>query len=220
MLNYVRYKVESVFLLLLLLPATGLFAEAPTLESVAKNLAQNNITRGDFVLTRTSAKTNKSLKSSGRWTIAPDHGIIWDTQKPVKTTQVVTTDFMVLQNARGQKKQISGEANAIYSQMATLTSSLFTDKLDTVRTAADINFSYDTNSAVWTIELFPKDESIKQALEKIIVTGYSDNSPAPSTKVLTMTMRMKNGDSTEYQLSNHETGGQLTKEELELLGGK
>lgn len=207
------YKLEGIFMkknFLILLAAVftnAIFAQT-NLQQVSDALSKNKITRGEFSLERFSAKANRALKSSGNFTIASEHGMIYFTQNPIKTTQAVTKNFMLTENARGKRTKIQGGENKIYSQMAALTSALFSGDLAAAEQNAQLDFSCQGKN--WQVELFPRDASIKAMLEKITIAGTFSDETCVATE---MRMVFKNGDSTLYQLREHEFFDTLTNDE-------
>lgn len=187
--------------------ANAIFAQT-NLQEVSDALSKNKITRGEFSLERFSTKANRAMKSSGNFTIAPEHGIIWFTKNPIKTTQAVTNNFMLTENSHGKRTKIQGSENKIYSQMAALTSALFSGDLSAIEQNAQLDFS--CQGEIWRVELFPRDASIKSMLEKISIAGKFSKEFCVATE---MRMIFKNGDSTFYQLRGHEFFDTLTNDE-------
>ncbi len=178
------------------------------LRQVSGALSENKITRGEFYLERFSSKTGRSLKSGGAFTIATEYGMIWFTQSPIKTTQTVTKNSMLMENARGKRTRIQGDENRIYSQMAALTSALFSGDLAEAEKNADIDFAFQGEN--WHAELFPRDDSIKAILEKITISGTFSEAICVATE---MRMVFRNGDFTLYQLRGHRFFDKLTDDE-------
>ena len=184
-------------------PASGQLS----LERVAELLSKSKVTRGQFVLERTAAN-GKSLKSSGDFVIASDNGIIWKTTKPIKSTQVVAKDFALTESAGGKRVKTDAGKNPVYKQMALLTSSLWQGDLAAAQEAADIKFRSDKNN--WQIEMFPKDQAVQMALEKIVVEGTCSGGQAAATK---MQMFLKGGNSATYLMSSQTFSASLTAAE-------
>lgn len=200
--------MKKIFLILLMaFFANAIFAQT-NLQKVSDALSKNKITRGEFSLERFSTKTNRAMKSSGNFTIAPEHGIIWFTKNPIKTTQAVTNNFMLTENSHGKRTKIQGSENKIYSQMAALTSALFSGDLSAIEQNAQLDFSCQGEN--WRVELLPRDASIKSMLEKISIAGKFSKEFCVATE---MRMVFKNGDSTFYQLRGHEFFDTLTNDE-------
>lgn len=198
---------KKFLILLMAFFANAIFAQT-NLQEVSDALSKNKITRGEFSLERFSTKTNRAMKSSGNFTIAPEHGIIWFTKNPIKTTQAVTNNFMLTENSHGKRTKIQGSENKIYSQMAALTSALFSGDLSAIEQNAQLDFSCQGEN--WRVELFPRDASIKSMLEKISIAGKFSKEFCVATE---MRMIFKNGDSTFYQLRGHEFFDTLTNDE-------
>ncbi len=197
--------VAAIFLALASIP---IFAN-PSLEDVAALLAKNKLVRGNFVLERKAASKDRGLKSSGEFVVAADYGMIWKTLKPIKSTQVMAKNFALTESGGGKRTKMQGSENPVYSQMAVLTSALWTNDLEAVYAAADVDFWSDQNS--WSASLFPKDGAVRLALEKIVLSGTCSGGQA---KVQKMTMILKGGNSAEYDLSGHSFGGGLSAAEL------
>ena len=199
-------KTAAAFLFAIAFLALPLCA-APSLEDVAELLSKNKVTRGQFVLERT-AKGGKSLKSSGDFAIASDYGIIWKTIKPIKSVQVVAKEWTLTESAAGKRVKVDGSKNPVYKQMALLTSSLWNGDLAAAQAAADLRFWSDKES--WRIEMFPKDQSVQMALEKIVVEGICSGGTAAATK---MQMFLKGGNSARYNMSGHTFSDTLLADE-------
>ncbi len=212
MFYYSKIKEQNFMKKMLLTLLAAIFTNAifaqMNLQQVSDALSKNKITRGEFSLERFSAKTNRALKSNGDFTIASEYGIIWFTQNPIKTTQAVTKNSMLTENARGARTKIQGSENKIYSQMAALTSALFSGDLAAAEQNARLDFSCQEKN--WQVELFPRDASIKAMLEKIAIAGIFSDKTCIATE---MRMIFKNGDSTSYQLRGHEFFDTLTNDE-------
>lgn len=198
--------------------AESLWAQAegagPSLERVSAALARNKVTRGNFVLERTAANKSRALKSSGEFVIASDYGIIWKTEKPIKSVQAAAKNFTVAETASGKRTKIDGSQNPVYLQMALLTSALWSGDLEAVQAAAEINFRSDENS--WTLELFPKDQAVQMALEKIVVEGSWKPAVAgqPLAAATSLCLRLKGGNAACYYMSGHKYDLPLTPAEL------
>lgn len=202
--------------------AESLWAQAegagPSLERVSAALAKNKVTRGNFVLERTAANKSRALKSSGEFVIASDYGIIWKTEKPIKSVQAAAKNFTVAETASGKRTKIDGSQNPVYLQMALLTSALWSGDLEAVQAAAEINFRSDENS--WTLELFPKDQAVQMALEKIVVEGSWKPAVAgqPLAAATSLCLRLKGGNAACYYMSGHKYDLPLTPAELSYFG--
>ena len=184
-------------------PASGQLS----LERVAELLSKSKVTRGQFVLERTAAN-GKSLKSSGDFVIASDNGIIWKTTKPIKSTQVVAKEFSLTESAGGKRVKADAGKNPVYKQMALLTSSLWQGDLSAAQETADIKFRSEEN--LWQIEMFPKDQAVQMALEKIVVNGKVEGGQAFA---MTMQMFLKGGNTACYKMSGHSFAERLSESE-------
>ena len=196
--------------------AAGLWAQSagtgPSLEQVSAALAKNKTIRGDFTLERSAANKSRVLKSSGKFVIASDYGIIWKSEKPIKSVQVVAKEFSLTEGASGRRTKIDASQNPVYLQMALLTSALWTGNLEAVQSAAVLDFVSDENS--WSLELFPKDKAVQMALEKIRVAGTwsaaAGGNALSNAEVNLMEMNLQGGNSATYKMSGLVYSGALT----------
>ena len=196
------------------LAALPLFAEpasdGPSLEQVAELLAKEKVVHGMFKMEKSSAASKKVLNSNGFFVISSDNGIIWKTLKPVKGIHVMARDFSVSMTPSGKRTKMDASENPIYMQMARLTCALWTNDLATLKELADVEFKSDEKG--WQLEIFPKDETIKMLLDKILVAGYCVEDLAVATQITTF---LKNGSRVSYYMANQVYGGGLFPEEIE-----
>lgn len=195
------------------LAALPLFAEpagGPSLEQVAELLAKEKVVHGMFKMEKSSAASKKVLKSNGFFVISADNGIIWKTLKPVKGIHVMARDFSVSMTPSGKQTKMDASENPVYLQMARLTCALWTNDLATLKELADVDFKSDEKG--WQMEIFPKDETVKMALEKIHVAGYCVDDLAVAAEITTL---LKNGSRASYYMTNQIFGGDLFPIEVE-----
>ena len=201
----------AVFFALAALP---LFGEpslgASSLEEVVERLAREKVVHGMFRMEKSSAGSKKVLKSNGFFVISSDDGIIWKNVKPVKNMHIMARDFSVSMSYNGKKTKIDASESPIYLQMARLTCALWTNDLATLKELADVEFKSDEKG--WQLEIFPKDETIKMLLDKILVAGYCVEDLAVATQITTF---LKNGSRVSYYMANQVYGGGLFPEEIE-----
>lgn len=92
-----KINIALVFLILI----TPVAASADDTRQGQILLHTGNILHGQFVEEKQVQGFNSPLISKGNFTVAPDHGVIWNTEKPFVTTTVITPAGLA-QNAGGK----------------------------------------------------------------------------------------------------------------------
>ena len=95
----------------------ALFAQSASVEEFCKKLSVHENMVGNFVQEKTIAKTNRSLKSTGRFIFCPE-GFVWETQKPFKVSMIVTKKSLIQIGADGKKKIMDGSSNPTFTSIS------------------------------------------------------------------------------------------------------
>ena len=159
--------------------------------SLASQTIDNLVTvKGSYKQKNYIAKTKKTIESSGTFVLSREHGIIWYTEKPQKSVTVMTEQKVLQVFPNGKEKVLGNSGNAIFSSVALLTKSLFTQ--DTAVIEKYLHAT-QTESGVWVYT--PKDDTLASVIKKIELKN-ADNSYIGSAVIT-----YGNGDTTEYVLS-------------------
>jgi hypothetical protein len=78
-------------LFLLLVPCVSRAVEAPPGQA---RLGANDVLRGRFTEERQMKGFDAPMQTSGHFTVAPTHGLIWDIEKPFPTSTIITPNGM------------------------------------------------------------------------------------------------------------------------------
>ena len=159
--------------------------------SLASQTIDNLVTvKGSYKQKNYIAKTKKTIESSGTFVLSRAHGIIWYTEKPQKSVTVMTEQKVLQVFPNGKEKVLGNSGNAIFSSVALLTKSLFTQ--DTAVIEKYLHAT-QTESGVWVYT--PKDDTLASVIKKIELKN-ADNGYIGSSVIT-----YGNGDTTEYVLS-------------------
>lgn len=159
--------------------------------SLASQTIDNLVTvKGSYKQKNYIAKTKKTIESSGTFVLSRTHGIIWYTEKPQKSVTVMTEQKVLQVFPNGKEKVLGNSGNAIFSSVALLTKSLFTQ--DTAVIEKYLH-AMQTETAVWVYT--PKDDTLASVIKKIELKN-ADNGYIGSAAIT-----YGNGDTTEYVLS-------------------
>lgn len=161
------------------------------ISSLTSQTIDNLVTvKGSYKQKNYIAKTKKTIESSGTFVLSRAHGIIWYTEKPQKSVAVMTEQKVLQVFPNGKEKILGNSGNAIFSSVALLTKSLFTQ--DTAVIEKYLHAT-QTESDVWVYT--PKDDTLASVVKKIELKN-ADNGYIGSAVIT-----YGNGDTTEYMLS-------------------
>ena len=159
--------------------------------SLVSQTSDNLVTvKGSYKQKNYIAKTKKMIESSGTFVLSRAHGIILYTEKPQKSVTVMTEQKVLQVFSNGKEKVLGNSGNAIFSSVALLTKSLFTQ--DTAVIEKYLHAT-QTESDVWVYT--PKDDTLASVIKKIELKN-ADNGYIGSAVIT-----YGNGDATEYVLS-------------------
>ena len=159
--------------------------------SLVSQTSDNLVTvKGSYKQKNYIAKTKKTIESSGTFVLSRAHGIIWYTEKPQKSVTVMTEQKVLQVFTNGKEKVLGNSGNAIFSSVALLTKSLFTQDAAVIEKYLHAT---QTESDVWVYT--PKDDTLASVIKKIELKN-ADNGYIGSAVIT-----YGNGDATEYVLS-------------------
>lgn len=159
--------------------------------SLVSQTSDNLVTvKGSYKQKNYIAKTKKTIESSGTFVLSRAHGIIWYTEKPQKSVTVMTEQKVLQVFPNGKEKVLGNSGNAIFSSVALLTKSLFTQDAAVIEKYLHAT---QTESGVWVYT--PKDDTLASVIKKIELKN-ADNGYIRSAVIT-----YGNGDATEYVLS-------------------
>ena len=147
-------------------------------------------------------QTKKTIESSGIFVLSRADGIIWYTEKPQKSVTVMTEQKVLQVFPNGKEKVLGNAGNAIFSAVALLTKSLFTQD-----TAVIEKYLHTTETENGARRYVPKDNTIASVIKKIELVN-ADNGYIESAVIT-----YGNGDTTEYILSVESFNDALTQDE-------
>lgn len=204
-------KIFSLFLLSGILSGTNLFAlRIDAFQFICSKLSEAKIVKGDFTLAQKSAKTGKTINSSGTYTLSQKDGIIWFTEKPVKSVMVMMDDKIV-QEMRGQKRVMDGKQNETFKGIANVTSAIFTGRYDDIKLKFEIKWTENESGGnIIDVELVPTDKTIAAYLKKVYIKAQITKD---SAEINEFTIIQFNDDEKKYVLSGQTRPKTLTESE-------
>lgn len=158
--------------------------------------------KGSYVQKNYSDRTKKTRVSSGHFVLSRARGITWYTEEPQASITVMTEQKIIQIFPNGKEKILGNAGNPIFSSVALLTKSLFTQ--DTGVIAQYLNATQNENGVCVYI---PKDHTIASVIKKITLV------PADNGYIGSIAITYGNADATEYILSVSSFNEPLTKDE-------
>lgn len=177
------------------------------IDSTFSPMTAHAVVRGDFKQTKTIAKLNREFVSFGKFVIANDKGILWDTEKPFASRLAISETGMVQQNANGTRSEINAKDNVVFAQIAKAIHSIFSGS--TAKLQAGFHVFFNRQGKIWTVGLVPREPSVKKTIQSIELTG--------STWLEQIKLVDGSGSPLLYELSTPKPSSELTAKEKALL---
>ena len=178
-------------------------AQNTAFEQVCKTISSHKITKGTFNQTKVIKKISREIKSSGTFVVSSDNGVLWNTQKPFKSSMAITKSGIVQTAANGKKSVISSNGNATFEQVSSLMASLFNGEVASLNNNFEIEFIGSQEN--WNVNLTPRDSSVRSFIQVIEMAGHDS--------IDTMVLHEPSGDFTKYEFSSQTFPATLTDEE-------
>ena len=123
-----------------------------------------------FEQLKTVAVLTQPLKSSGYLLLAEKNTIVWQTQSPIKSTTVISSDSFKQYNKNDDAVTVPANGN---NQTSQLISSTFLSILSGDFEALKSNFDVTAicQSSNWELNLTPTSPQVKRAIKHIRITG-------------------------------------------------
>lgn len=208
-------KIVIVFVSLVVGLCCGMAQSYDSFEELCNTVGKNKLLRGDFEMNQKNEKTGKKeVNSEGTFTLSADDGMIWFTEKPVKSVMVVTNNF-VMQEINGKQRKIDGSKNQTFTKMATVTSSIFTGNYDELSKNFEITFmpmAANPKTHVYGATLIPTDKMMSTFMKSIDITI---SGPETGTLYIDyIKIEYKTGDTVIYRLKNQTVIDNLNSDEV------
>ena len=207
---------RTILISLLLFTAAFLFSQntfTPSLDTVCESLASNPNTTGDFTQTKLLLTNGRKLKSTGKYIICPD-GIVWQTEKPVASSLVLTKETMIQITAAGKKSVMNGKDNQIFANISETMSSVFSGDAAALKKNFHCKFEMNKNGE-WTALLEPKDATIASVMKSLLLSGTCTNNK--DAKMTSLVITEASGNTITDEFTNQKYPEELTKDERQLF---
>ena len=168
----------------------------PNLRRIQAMLAKPAAMCGRFEQSKTLVGLRRPVKSSGRFCVVLDKGVLWKTVLPFPATLRLTKDEIVESHGAEVTKRLSAREEPTVGIINDLLFSLLQGDLGRLTTSFSITST--VNDREWTAKLVPKDGGMKHVIGGIELNG--------GAFVQQITIREASGDATQISFSGVATG--------------
>jgi hypothetical protein len=178
-------------------------AGAAELEKIHALLAKPKILCGRFDQTKQLAGLKKPLRSSGRFCVVKDKGVLWRNVQPFASTIRLTRDEIVQMQGDRVTSRLSTKEEPTVRVMNSVLFSMLAGDLSQLEKLFTVDASVDKDH--WKATLKPREPALAKALDTIAIDG--------GAFVNSIAIDENNGDQTRIAFSGIQTGERAMSDE-------
>lgn len=129
-------------------------ATAAPITAAAVTVHAGEVLRGHFVQTRHMSGFTKPLKSEGTFTIAPQYGLIWAVNKPLRSATIITREGLVQSSGGVETLSLSARKIPFIAQLHDMIAGMLTGDIAAMQKRFIL--SHQGSSDNWRIRLTPR----------------------------------------------------------------
>ncbi len=186
-------------------------AFAQNLEEVCTSLAEHPNTTGNFVQVKTIQTNGRKLKSNGTYIISTE-GILWQTEKPVPSSLILTKNSVVQIAANGKKSVMDGRDNQMFANISETLSSVLSGDAAALRKNFNCDFTIN-NDGQWSVKLEPKDSTIASVMKTLVLSGTYQQYAIMTSLV----MQEASDNEIRYEFLNQKFPKELSADEKQIF---
>lgn len=166
-------------------------AQAFSLQDLQKQLSAHQTVQGHVQQKRYLRSLEQPLLSQGRFVMAADKGLLWETRSPIASLIRITPEGMMHQDGAGRWQPLQQQGAGSQTQIR-----LFMDLLsgNTRSLSGQFAQSLQGDAQGWTLTLDPALAVLKQIFQRITIKG--------ARSIEQVTLAETQGDRTEILFSN------------------
>lgn len=196
-----------VFAFVLAVVAVGLAAPAiaaDPLAEVREQVAQVPLLRGDFTQEKQVAGFRNPLRSSGRFLLARDKGVVWTTTAPFPSELVITRDRILSRQRDGSRRvEVDGKQQPGLRSVNAMMFALMSGDMKALTSTFEVKAEPATSG--WAMTLVPRSRQLAQAFTSVRLSGDG--------YVREVELREANGDLTRLRFSGMSETPALSRDE-------
>lgn len=139
------------------------------LSRIERMISHSAVVCGDFEQSKTLVGLRLPVRSSGRFCVTNERGVLWDTQAPFPSTVVLTRDEVVESQGGKVTSRVTTSTEPGIPIISGLLFSVLGGDLEQLRTQFDIDAVVE--AATWRARLTPKDAGMRRVIGSIQLTG-------------------------------------------------
>jgi outer membrane lipoprotein-sorting protein len=165
---------------------------ADPLAQVRAQVAQVPLLRGDFAQEKQVAGFRNPLRSSGRFLLARDKGVVWTTTAPFPSEIVITQDRILSRQRDGSRRvEVDGKQQPGMRSVNAMMFALMSGDIKALTSTFEVK---ETPSGQgWKMTLVPRSRQLAQAFTSVSLSG--------DRYVREVELREANGDLTRLRFS-------------------
>lgn len=130
--------------------------------------ADSHVLRGTFVQHKHLAELKQALVSSGHYVVARNRGLLWQVQKPVDSTLVITPEALTESTNGQQTARISAKQQPALGAVASILLAVFQGNTSQLSQYFDIQHA---DSTAHVLTLTPKTDAVRSFIDKLTLSG-------------------------------------------------
>ncbi|CAN7336339.1 outer membrane lipoprotein carrier protein LolA [Pseudoxanthomonas sp. LjRoot143] len=201
-------KRHRVVLLLAFALASGLVPSARAADPLAQvraQVAQVPMLRGEFAQEKQVAGFKNPLRSSGRFLLAREKGVLWTTTAPFPSEIVITQDRILSRQRDGSRRvEVDGRQQPGLRSVNAMMFALMSGDMKALTSTFEVK--EEPAATGWKMTLVPRSRQLAQAFTSVRLSG--------DRYVREVELREPNGDLTRLRFSGmSETPATLSRDE-------
>ena len=205
----IRAGLFAFVLVLVAAGAVPMAIAADPLLQVRDQVAQVPVLRGDFAQEKQVAGFRNPLRSSGRFLLARDKGVVWTTTAPFPSELVITRDRILSRQRDGSRRvEVDGKQQPGLRSVNAMMFALMSGDMKALTSTFDVKSEPATTG--WAMTLVPRSRQLAQAFTSVRLSG--------DRYVREVELREANGDLTRLRFSGmSEAPATLSRDEAARL---
>jgi hypothetical protein len=160
---------RALLVMLLCTAPVAMAAQDDGLSRIQAMIARPAVMCGAFTQRKTLVGIRRPVVSSGRFCVATDHGVLWNTQLPFAATLRLTRSEIVESQGDRVTSRLSAGDEPSVSVISDLLFAVLAGDLRQLRNTFRVQASADATS--WRAQLVPKDGGMKRVIGAIALNG-------------------------------------------------
>ena len=161
-------------------------------EQLSRKMHQHQVVKGRFEQWRNLTGIPRPIRSSGRFIYWRNHGLYWETQKPISQASTFTPDAIIYWQPDTAARQADRSSSPVQKQISRILLAVFGGDIRSLEKLFDSR--WDSEAEQWTVGLTPTATMVKQVIQKITLSGRD--------YINSLSLDASNGDTTQIHFTD------------------